>query len=283
MTPSAEIAAQLAPYARRAVEAAGALALRMHADELTVEHLFSSLLADEESAAAQAVLHAFADPETLAIELMAMSPGITVVGAARCVPFSVRGVAALRAAHAAVERVEPEHLLRAAFGQLEAGAAEALRATGALVEALDPLEGGALAPRPGPLFQTFSSAGRRAASLAGHEAQRLERAAISPVHLLVGALEADPNLHGPAGLAPARVRARLAGADEDPTPPAPRAIPPTEALRAFLAAADRGADSLALLALLFERGAAELVELFVRQKVTRDVLARARAGFADPD
>jgi hypothetical protein len=100
--------------------------------------------------------------------------------------------------------------------------------------------------------------------------------------MLIGALEVDPALHGPAGLSPARIRARLAGADEDPTPPAPRAIPPAGALREFLAAAEPGADSLALLALLFDRGAAEVVELFVRQKVTPEVVARARAGFADP-
>jgi ATP-dependent Clp protease ATP-binding subunit ClpA len=270
--------ARLGPYARRAVDDATALALHMHADELTVEHLFSSLLADEESGAAQAVLHAFADPETLSIELMAMSPGITVVGAARCVPFSVRGVAALRAAHAAADPVEPRHLLAAAFAELDAEAADGLRAAGARPPEL---AGGAA--RAGPLFQTFSTAAKRAASQAAHEALRLERAAISPAHLLLGALEVDEDLRAASGLTPSRARARLAGADHDPTPPAVRAVPPTDALLAFLRGADAGADSLALLAHLLDAGSDELVQLFTRQKVTSAAVARARAGFGDPD
>jgi len=211
--------------------------------------------------------------------MMAMCPGIAVVGSASCVPFSVRGVAALRAAHAAADTVEPLHLVRAALGALPDESAAALREVGARVEPIPP----GARPGAGPLFQTFSNAARKAASLAGREAQRHDRRAISPVHLIVGALEGDEDLRATVGLTPARVRGRLAGEDDDPTPPAPRAIPPSPELRAFLGGAEAGADTLALLALLFERAAPELGELFVRQKVTPDVVARGRDGFTDPD
>jgi hypothetical protein len=62
-----------------------------------------------------------------------------------------------------------------------------------------------------------------------------------------------------------------------------RAVPPTDALLAFLRGADAGADSLALLAHLLDAGSDELVQLFTRQKVTSAAVARARAGFGDPD
>ena len=67
-------------------------ALRLHAEELAIEHLFASLLEDEECGATRLVLHAFADPETLAVEVLALCPGIMVVGSEHCLPFSVRGV-----------------------------------------------------------------------------------------------------------------------------------------------------------------------------------------------
>ena len=70
----------LSPYLRRALDAARDRALAIHADEVTREHLCERLFADEDSALSRAVLDAFADPEGMAVETLALSPGILVVG-----------------------------------------------------------------------------------------------------------------------------------------------------------------------------------------------------------
>ena len=104
----ARLGQRLAPYARETLERGASLAARLHADEVSPEHWLAALLADEECAATRAVLHAFADPETIGIEVLAQCSGIMVVGSGRTLPFSVRAVSALRAARAGAQFYEGE-------------------------------------------------------------------------------------------------------------------------------------------------------------------------------
>ena len=138
------------PYLALGLERAARYALRLHAEELAIEHLFASLLEDEECGATRLVLHAFADPETLAVEVLALCPGIMVVGSKHCLPFSVRGVRALEAARGRAmaggeDEVASTDLLRAAAAELPA---ETHRA---LVEAGLTEEGGSQAPAGAPV------------------------------------------------------------------------------------------------------------------------------------
>ena len=70
----------LSKYLQSAHAEATELALKLHSDEVTLEHLTCALLSDEESAICELVEHAFADPETLYEDALALTPGILVVG-----------------------------------------------------------------------------------------------------------------------------------------------------------------------------------------------------------
>ena len=127
MSPSSYLEASRA----RAAE----LALTLHADVVSREHLVCALLSDEESALYELVEHAFADPETLYEDTLALAPGILVVGSGATRSFSVRAV---RAAHAAVElardaglaEVNPACVLREACAELPLEAQAALSEAG---------------------------------------------------------------------------------------------------------------------------------------------------------
>ena len=85
-------------YLEAARVSAVELALSLHADAVSREHLVCVLLSDEESALSELVEHAFADPETLHQDALALAPGILVVGSGATKPFSVRAVLAARRA-----------------------------------------------------------------------------------------------------------------------------------------------------------------------------------------
>jgi hypothetical protein len=138
-------------------------------------------------------------------------------------------------------------------------------------------------PAGGALFKAFSNAAKRSLSAAGHLASRLGREAVTPVHLLLGALEIEPELGSALGLGVARARQSLSGLDRDDTQPPERELPFAAGLLAFLARAEPGADTLALLAALLAHGEPEVVQLFTRQKVTSEVVARARGHLQDPE
>ena len=286
----ADLASRHAPYAAHLLGVAADHARRIHAEEVSPEHLLYALMTDESSAAHRAVLGAFADPETIAAEVLALSPGILVVGSGRSVPFSERGARTLaRARERAVSRraaaVEPADLFTAGFGELE----DAARAR---LEAVAPTEHEPPAPDPpvadpvradGPLLGSFSEASMRVCGFASRIAVQLERAAISPAHVVFAALEADDALQAATGLTPVGVRAALVGHDDDPTPPPSRAMAPDANLRSFLEGSDDGADSLAWLGGFLERGSAELRHLLAQQRISLETVARARGAVRDPD
>lgn len=286
--------ASLAPHGRALLERAADVALRVHAEELTTEHLLCALMEDEESAAHRLVLHAFADPETIAIESLATAPGILVVGSERTIPFSVRGVETLyaartRAARAGAAAVRAGHLLEEAVERLPGGPEGELRGELAGAGYRRPEGGRAEEPEAGPaledagaLFRHFDEDARRVLALAGKLAAGWKRPSVGPAHLVIACVEHDRELARRSGLGAGAARRVLRERDRDDTPIEPRPVPAASELRAFLASLPARADSVALLGQFLRHGAPELVQLLVQNRITDALLERAGDGFRDP-
>jgi hypothetical protein len=282
---------RLAPYAHDSFARAAALAARLHADEISPEHWLAALLADEGCAATRAVLHAFADPETIGVEVLALCSGIMVVGSDRTLPFSVLGVEALYTARSgaaarAGTRVEPADLFQASLvGLVPELRTRLAHLPGARLEfeALSgPGVGSEALPVTGPLFRHFSASGLRALGCAGRTAAALGRDAIGPAHILLGALELDGELRERTALTQARVRMACSGLDEDRTPLPERRLGGDERLRALLRELPPGAGTLDVVAWMLARGSEELIALLRRQKVTSALFERCRGVYLDP-
>ena len=278
---------------------ASARALRLHAEAVSVEHMVGAAMEDEDSAAYCAVEHAFADPETLAHEMLALSTGIMVVGSGAALPFSVLALEALRRAHASAlaggadERVEPEAILRAAAGVLPPAAGDALEASGFPAPESDAPDApdapgdagdGPDAPaRPEGFFARFSDPAKAALSRASKAASLASEASIGPARLIVACLETDGGLSGRLGVSVHGARSALGRHTVDATEPAPRELGPEPDLIAFLRTLPAGAGSLELLAACHgEAGTPEMAELLRRHMVTPALLERAAGAFSDP-
>jgi hypothetical protein len=284
-------AERLAPYARASLARAEELARRLHADELVPEHWLAALLADEECGATRIVLHAFADPATIGVEVLALCPGIMVVGSGRTLPFSVRALTALRAARVlaaarGAASLEPGDLCLAASRELDvrvaarlavlagtdlAAAGEAVRATGT-----------ALLVPASSLFRNYSQAGLRALGASARAAGTAGRAAIAPAHLVLGCLEVDEDLRERTGLSAARARLVFAGLDEDATPLPARELAAGRELGELLRALPSGSGTVAAMGWFLASGSGELVALLKRQKITWALFERCRSTFTDP-
>ncbi len=287
----APLTARLAPYARESFEHGAALAARIHAEEIAPEHWLAALLADEDCAATRAVLHAFADPETIGVEVLALCAGIMVVGSGRTLPFSVLGVEALQAARAAAvarggARVEPADVFQAAVTRLPAPLRTRLAQLPEAVLELTPAPGtsgeGAIPPL-GPLFRHYSGDALRALGASCRCAASLERDAIGPAHLLLGALEIDATLRQRTNLTASRARMAASGLDEDETPLSERRLPAEGRLRALLTGLPEGAETLDVLAEMLAQASEELTALLRRQKVTTALVERCRGIYRDPE
>jgi ATP-dependent Clp protease ATP-binding subunit ClpA len=283
------ITARLGPYARASFEQGAALAARIHAEEISSEHWLAAMLADESCAATRTVLHAFADPETIGTEVLALCAGIMVVGSARTLPFSVRGVEALRAAReGAVGRgaaeVTPADLLEAAWERLDPLLAARLAETTRGARAAVKSEGGrASTAREDALFRHFSDASKRALGASARAASRLGRDAIAPLHLVQGVLEIDEALRATSGWTSARLRLASAGLDEDRTPLPTRTLSADPALANLLEGLPEGAQTLDVLAAILAQGNREVAALLRRQKVTEGLVERCRGVLVDPE
>jgi len=287
----ATLAERLAPYARDSFEQAAALAARLHAEELSPEHWLAALLKDEGCAATRVVLHAFADPETIGVEVQALCAGIMVVGSDRTLPFSVLGVEALRAARRraverAAERVAPADLFLAAHERLPGE----LRQRLSQLQGVDPgaaaardLPASAVVEAEGPLFRKYSSEALRALGASSRAAASLHRPAIGPAHLVLGALEADEGVRERTGLTPLRVRMLSSGLDEDTTPLPERRLPGDRRLQELLGSLPAAAETLDVLGWMLAHGSEELTSLLRRQKVTQALFERCRGAFHDPE
>lgn len=282
---------RLSPYGRHSLLAAGERALRLHSDEVTPEHWLGAIVSDEDSGAHQLVVHAFADPETIDLELLALSPGIMVVGSKAALPFSPAAVRALRQARAtslaaASSSVEIDSLLHHCVEALSEPASQALRdagytpVTGAAPAAASEQEG-ALDPA-GPLFRGFSDPAKRALSQANKDAFGAKESAISPARLAVACLAMDPGLESRCGIRRVQAVGALRGNFQDNEPLEARPLPPSDELLGFLDDLEEGAGSIAVLAATREQGDAELIALLDRHKITESLLARSQDAFRDP-
>lgn len=278
---------RLHPYFPTLLAAASACARRLFADEVTLEHLLVAAIEDEESAANQVVCHAFADPETVALEALALAPGLMVVGSAGALPFSPLSVEALRAARARAAAagwaaIDCGQLLRASLGVLPEPAAESLRRLGVDASRLEGSPGAAAVAEAGPLFRFFDTPAKRALSLASKLARTNRESSIGPARMLIASLDSERELEARCGLTLSRARIALApfGAD---TSPVPTSEPALEAgLAAFLEALPEGAGSLELLEACHRPETQEVAALLARHKVHPALLQRARESFEDP-
>ena len=283
----------LSAHGRRVLAAARELALEIHADEVGPEHLLFALMADEEGAAHRAVVHAFADPETIGAETLALAAGILVSGSVASLPFSPGGVRALEGARElAAERgdgaVREGHLAVAAVRALPPERALEVEGAGFRPEAALEAAGGEAAERgpvarTGPLFRAFTEDAKRALSAALQVARQDSAPRIAPAHLLQACLSRSSELARAAGLSAGRARACLRGHTHDASPPAPRPIEADTELERLLSELAPGAGSVALLAAFHAGGTPELATLLARHRVTPALLERLTAELADPD
>jgi hypothetical protein len=277
---------RLGAYAQLAVERAARFALRLHADCVDIEHMLAALLEDEDSAAGQIILHAFADPETILAEVIALCPGILVIGSKRSLPLSVLGVLAMQAARPIARKegasqITPRHLLLAAAEQLGNEFEGTLAEIGFDPAAERPDPSSDPIPEEGALLKFFDADARRTLSSACHIAIRLNRSAISPVHLMQGALEnATPGL---AGLTPTRVQMAFLERDADESALPERRLPFSADLLTLMAGLPDAASTAPMLAWIVHNGNPELRALLDRQRVTPALLSHVGSAFSDPD
>ncbi len=274
-------------YLEDAHLSAAKLALSLHADAVSPEHLICVLLSDEESALTELVEHAFADPETLHQDALALAPGILVVGSGATRPFSVRAVRAARRAielarGAGLSRVNPACVLKAACEELSPEALAELRESGC-DPAVVPLEGerGDL-PGGSHLFHPFNDEARRALTSASRLAAKVERETLTPADLVAGALSEDADLARALGADAASAAALLRPFAEDMTPPEERDLRDDEELAQLWSSLSEEANSLEVLGAILREPDEELAQVFLRQKVTAALLERSRATFVDP-
>ncbi|MEE8469614.1 MAG: hypothetical protein V3T22_14230 [Planctomycetota bacterium] len=267
----------------------------MHADELTLAHVLGACMCDEDCAAHEVVVHAFADPETIELELTALSPGILVVGSRAALPFSTLAVEALAQARDAArgageeEQVETSMLLSSALDYLPPELSEPWIAGGSRAAGDREPGGRAVAASDvatgEPLFRRFSPDAKRALSLACKAAHAHGERSISPARLVLACLDAQPGVGRSLSppLSPSSARSHLAGHTVDETPPPQRVLPPHPQLLAVLRELPQGGDSLDLLARAGRQGDEALDTLMDRHRLTPLLLQRARAAFRDPD
>jgi hypothetical protein len=282
------LADRLGSYARFALERSFGLARRMHAEELSPEHVLASLLLDEECGATRLILYAFADPATLGIEVTALCSGIMIVRSSGSLPFSVRALEALRGAHGeAAERHQPDQpyaiapvdVASAAWRVLPDEVRPHLKALGEIAGTAPSTK------RPTekvPLFAAFDAGARRTLGRAAKAATEFRRDCISPAHLILGALEADESLREQTALTPAALRFAFHGVDDDPTPLRTGPIAVARELFELFDPLPDGADTAALLGRYLSHGSEEVRALLVRQKVTPALFQRAGTSFPDP-
>ncbi|MBM3987569.1 MAG: hypothetical protein FJ294_06385 [Planctomycetes bacterium] len=284
------LAARLAPYARALLDRAAHAALQIHADEVGPEHLLSTLMEDEDCAAHRTAVHAFADPATISDEARASAAGILISGSSTALPFSARGVLALRGARERAARrgddlVLVPHLALAAFDQLDADLRELFCASGwnpSGLEALVP-QGAGGASEQGHLFRCFSDDAKRALSASAKLARGGAARSISAAHLFQSTLAFEARFERACGMPASRARIALRGRLEDTSEVQGGPLGPDSALEACLARAPEHADSLDLLASLQACASSEIGAIFARHRLTPALLARARLAFSDPD
>lgn len=280
---------RLAPRLVQLTEQAACEALRLHADEVAIEHLLCAAMRDEDSAAYEVVSHAFADPDTIFEESLALAPGLLVVASASTLPFSEGAVRALfRAlseAHAAgADEVSPIHLIATAYHAMSEPQQALLAAIRFEASGLLTLAANGKPPvKANSLFALFDETAKKALSRSNRAAASLRANEIGPAHLFMGCLQMDEPLAEELGLTFSRARLTLGQDHLDPTVAPERSLALDATLLALLEKLPSGADSLGLLAALHAGGDADLATLLGRHKVTAELLERSKQAFQDPE
>ena len=285
---AAEAVDALSDYLRVEMERAARHALRLHADEITCEHLFTTVMEDEDSAAHGAILFGFGDPPTLAVEALALSPGILVVGSGTSLPFSPLGVRALfrareRAARDGLAAVDTALMLVECVEDLDAEAREGLREAGYDPKGAEdfPTSDTPVTTERG-LFSAFDDGARRTLGLACRIASRADEIAIAPGHIVRACVESEPPLVEKVGLRSRDVPRVLAGRDRDASTPPERPLAPDEELLTFLESLPPGAGTLELLSAYSDHGPEGLAEILRRNRIGPELVARAQTAYRDP-
>ncbi len=290
------LADKLAPYAQQLLHRAAKHAHRLFADEIVPEHLLTTMMADDDCAAYHAVIFAFADPQTIGRELLALSPGILVVSSAHSLPFSPFGVRALfRARKLAFDRSEDEvgpiHLMSAAFDELDRSLTDKLVAAGfdrttlSTDAEIKPVNDSSISLEDA-LFASFGEETRRILGVAGKLARQNQREAISPAHLLGACVQRQPVLAGRAKLNAMQLSSTIGHDDADESSPAPRAIRLEKSMLDFLAAvppSESGLSSLDLLRGFWHHGSGEVRDILKRNRVTPELIERVAGSYKDPE
>jgi len=278
----------LAPRLLLLTQNAATQALRLHASEVTLEHLLCAAMRDEDCAAYEVVCHAFADPETVFDESLALAPGLLVVASASTLPFSEGAVRALYGSYRAARlkdeaEVSCGRVIVCAFEALSESQRSLLRAIGFEPKWSSSDSTSSEAPDPGSLFSHFDEDAKKALSRGNRAASSLRATEIGPAHLFLGCLQTDEALASTLGLNFSRARLTLSQDHADPTPVPERELALDSGLLELLEDLPDGADSLGLLAALHSGKAADLGTLLMRHKVTPELLARSETAFRDTD
>ena len=286
LTPSdRESLERLTPYVRASLGRAADRAATLHASRVTLEHWVLVLLDDEESAAHQAIVHAFADPATIHDQVLALTPGILVVGSGLSLPFSVRGVHVLQRARAAADRrgdeVHPSDLLSASLHELSDESRAAIQSAGLQVSALDPDEGRVDVPTEA-VFKSFDNDAKRTLGAACRVAASLRRDRISPAHIAVACLDVDRSLGSRVGCSSAAARRAMAGSDDDTTPVSSEPLELDPEFNGFLEGLSAAGDSCEVLRRILHRSDGELKLLLAQQRITEELMERIEGRFHDP-
>ncbi len=279
---------KLAPRLLLLTQNAATQALRLHANEVTLEHLVCAAMRDEDCAAYEVVCHAFADPDTVFDESLALAPGLLVVASASTLPFSEGAVRALYGSYHAArskdeEEVSTARVIVCAFEAMSESQRALLRAIGFEPKWSSSDAASAQAPDPSSLFSHFDENAKKALSRGNRAAASLRAGEIGPVHLFLGCLQTDEALATTLGLNFSRARLTLSQDHADPIPVPEREVSLDSGLLELLEELPTGADSLGLLAALHSEKAADLGTLLMRHKVTPELLARSQTAFRDTD
>ena len=292
-----ELTAKLAPYALHVLHRTAEHALNLFADEVVPEHLLTTIMADDDCAAYHAVIFAFADPQTLGREALALSPGILVVSSSHSLPFSPHGVAALfRAREHAHEQgaseVSPAHLMGSAFDELKEKLQSKLRETGfdrdalARADEAQPAESHSEISLEEALFASFSEESRRVLGVACKLSKQNQREAISPAHILGACVQRHPELASRAKIHAMKISSTIGRGDADESSPEPRAIPLDGAMLDFLEAFTAKAIGLSTLDLLdgfCRHGSTEVLDILKHNRITSELIGRVAESYRDPE
>jgi len=296
-SPARELTEKLAPYALHVLHRTAEHALHLFADEIVPEHLLTAMMSDDDCAAYHAVIFAFADPQTIGREALALSPGILVVSSSHSLPFSPHGVTALfRAREFAREQaayeVSPTHLMCTAFDGLAESLQSKLREAGldrdslASAQVEKPAESHSEISLEDALFASFSEDSRRILGVACKLAKQNQREAISPAHILGACVQRQPELASRAKIHAMQLSSAIGRGDADESSPEPRAIPLDKAMLDFLGTLSPTASGLSTLDLLdgfCRRGSTEVLDILKHNRITSELIGRVAGSYKDPE